>query len=268
MEILDRLRAIEGKVDHIGNQRDTPQPVPRRPPHPPAGSSGESVPTSASLHQSGPGSPGQLGLYRYASATHQMMTWPVVSQVLDQVLPQGSEVRAALADADPPSILLEQQASRQRGLPTDGMEVLTMNDRALIGVPLDAHGGVGGVELTDLSWQTMENLSKAYFDTFNYIHPIMDRQTFSSTLLTSVFNNGFDASVTSTLVCLVLALGTVAIADSQNVPLAGYKSPGGSKNTNELRPPGLPFFNEARKRLGFTLTDVSLENVQIFALAG
>lgn len=33
------------------------------------------------------------------------------------------------------------------------------------------------------------------------------------------------------------------------------------------RPPGLLFFNEARKRMGFNLTECSLENVQIFALA-
>ena len=269
VEILDRLRIIEGKVDHIGQHQEQPQPGPQRPANLVAGSSGESVPTTASLQQSGSGSPRQLGMYRYASAVHQMMAWPMVRQVLDQTLPQGSDLRGVLADGDPPATWLEQQAARQRGLFIGGMEAFAINDRALLGLSLDAHGRAGVLELTDLNWQTMELLSKAYFDTFNVIYPIMDRQSFSSTMLTSVFNNGFDASVSSTLVCLVFALGTMALADMQNVPVGGYEAPPDRKDDgDELRTPGLAFFNEARKRLGFTLTDVSLENVQIFALAG
>lgn len=280
---------IEGKVDNISQKQQqqqtttaattatttataTPSPyeapaapppsAKRRPINQQAGSSGDSVPTSASLQQSGVASPVQL--YRYASAVHQMMAWPVVRQLLDPFSPRGSELHGFFMDPDPPAAMLAQQAARQRPLPTTGFESLNMTDRVSLGLP-NTGGSFG---LTDLNWTTMENLAKTYFDTFNLIYPIMDRQTFSSDLMASVINDGFDAGVNSTLVCLVLALGSIAMADAQNIPFAGYKNPDDDKADFEHRPPGLAFFNEARKRLGFSLTDVSLENVQVFALAG
>ncbi|KAF3067022.1 hypothetical protein GL218_08823 [Daldinia childiae] len=96
----------------------------------------------------------------------------------------------------------------------------------------------------------------------------MDRQVFLSEVLPAMASHGFDESSSSTLTCLVFALGEVAISAVQGAPLGRYKGrPSGIRGGTIERPPGLVFFNEARKRMGFNLTECSLQNVQIFALA-
>ncbi|KUI65989.1 hypothetical protein VM1G_01360 [Cytospora mali] len=70
-----------------------------------------------------------------------------------------------------------------------------------------------------------------------------------------------DDSVQSTLAYLIFALGEVAV-DAYNDPSQRLS------RGNAAQPPGLVYFNEARRRMGFNLTECSLENVQIFALAG
>lgn len=70
-----------------------------------------------------------------------------------------------------------------------------------------------------LNWETMQRLTKSYFDTFNLIYPIMDRQVFLSEVLPAMASHGFDESSSSTLTCLVFALGEVAISAVQGAPL-------------------------------------------------
>ncbi|ROV97938.1 hypothetical protein VSDG_04912 [Cytospora chrysosperma] len=113
------------------------------------------------------------------------------------------------------------------------------------------------------NWDTMQTLTKAFFDTYNLLHPIVDRHAFVSITLPAIMANGLmlDDSVQSTLACLIFALGEVAV-DAYNDPSQDLS------RSNTAHPPGLVFFNEARRRMGFNLTECSLENVQIFALAG
>lgn len=274
MEILDRLRIIEGKVDHLGSRHGAEpagyeqSPGLRRPPHLLTESSGDSVPTTSSTQQSGPMSPHQLNPYSYTSAVHKVMAWPMVRQILEQTQPNIPDLHAVILDHDPPSGMIEQQA-RRRKLPVEGVEAMTLGERASLGLPLDTPTTPGGLRMAEIDWQNMEPLAKAYFDTFNLMYPIMDRQSFMNQVLPSVVSDRFDESVASTLVCLVLALGSVAVADTQSIPVMEYKGrPTGVKGGTLDRPPGLPFFNEARKRLGFNMSDCSLENVQVHALAG
>jgi hypothetical protein len=104
-------------------------------------------------------------------------------------------------------------------------------------------------------------LSKVYFDTFNLLYPIMDRESFKSNILPVMVSDGPDTTTAGTLACLVLALGEVAVAGTS------FKGAKGKSAAGE-GPPGLAFFNEARRRMGFSLADCSLENVQMYALAG
>lgn len=280
MEILDRLRLIEGKVDSLSRHGipvyDSSQPIrpDARPSRVVTGSSGDSIPTTSSVlttstHQSGRTSPTpRPSPYRYVSAVHKLMTWPVVRQVLDSARPDIPNLHEVISDQDPPSGILEQHASGRK-LPTEGLESMTIEERALLGLHLDAHRGTDTPRLTDLDWATMQNLTKVYFDTFNFMYPFMDRQYFINNALTKVFNDGFDDGIESTLVCLVFALGEVALADTQGIPVTSFEGrPGGVKGGTVDRPPGLAFFNEGRKRMGFSITDCTLENVQIHALAG
>ncbi|CAK7214614.1 hypothetical protein SCUCBS95973_002206 [Sporothrix curviconia] len=133
-----------------------------------------------------------------------------------------------------------------------------------------------------LSWDTLFRLSSAYFDSFNYIAPIVDRQTFLTTTLPAMLddkNQGShqhqhhlpssdsdgDSESAAALVYLVAALGDVAMANAQGAPVLGSL---GVKGGTVSHPPGIALFNEARRRMGFAMSACSLESVQIHALAG
>ncbi len=136
-----------------------------------------------------------------------------------------------------------------------------------MGSPPSALGSLP-VTVATLNWDTMKQLCKAYFDNFNFIYPILDRQSFISETMMSVLNNGFDDEMPSTIAFLVFALGEVAIAGCRGFPIHVHNgSPSGFRGGKEDQPPGLVLFNEARKRMGFHLSQCSLENVQMFALA-
>lgn len=100
-----------------------------------------------------------------------------------------------------------------------------------------------------MDWETMQRLSRAFFDTYNLLSPIMDRQVFYSESLPSLASNGFSESSTSTLACLVFALGEVALSAVQGNPVGSWEGrTSGVKGGSVEKPPGLSFFNEARKR--------------------
>jgi len=124
------------------------------------------------------------------------------------------------------------------------------------------------ITISNLTWEVTQRLSKAYFDSFNLVCPILNRHSFISETIPAVFNSNFSQSATSTVVLLVLALGEVAIEGADGPPVHVYNGrTSGIKGGTKDRPPGLELFNEARRRMGFHLTECSLENVQMFQLA-
>lgn len=127
------------------------------------------------------------------------------------------------------------------------------------------------------SWDTLFRLCNAYFDSFNYIAPIVDRQTFLTATLPTVLDEensgsqhlpGSSGDSAAALVFLVASLGDVAIANAQGTPVLGGIGSLGIKGGTVSHPPGLALFNEARRRMGFVMGACSLEIVQIHALAG
>jgi len=128
--------------------------------------------------------------------------------------------------------------------------------------------GIPRIISTQLDWDNMQRLSKAYFDSINLLYPILDRQSFFSETIPSLLNDGFDHGISSTIAFLVFALGEVAIESSAGHPIHVHNGrPSGIKGGSIDQPPGLALFNEARSRMGFNLTECSLENIQVFALA-
>jgi hypothetical protein len=114
----------------------------------------------------------------------------------------------------------------------------------------------------------MHQLATAYFDTFNFVYPFMDRQGFISDTLTKVCTEGFNSDPDSVIALLVFALGELATEGMRGYPIEVYKGrPSGVRGGTASKPPGLAIFNEARKRMGFVLTDCDLVNVQIYSLA-
>ncbi|KAF7544531.1 hypothetical protein G7Z17_g9877 [Cylindrodendrum hubeiense] len=274
VEILERLKIVENKIDSLTVKGNTSL----------AQAFGASQATSSYLastpllddpdaqesHPANSGLPAsptvtQHGGYRYDSSVSKMIEWPAIRQLLGDL---GQKPQSPLSEHDL-SALPEGIRESTTPLPTDGIQSTGMPNTNVLQVPLQLPGSPLSLNLNppSIDWDTMQRLSKGYFDVFNFLHPIMDRQWFNSNTLTSIINNGFQEGATSTLVLLVFALGEVALTASE-VPISAYKGrPSGIKGGTIDRPPGITYFNEARKRMGFALTEISIENCQMLSLA-
>ena len=184
-----------------------------------------------------------------------MLAWPAVQQLLSAAQAEGKPFDFCSPERQRPTGMLQPHTQQGQSFPST------------IGTHPSAPPPVS-MTAPNLNWDTIQSLSKAYFDNFNLIYPILDRHAFLSAILPVAFNEGFGQAMGSTIAFLVFALGEVAIASSDGHPVhvnSGRAS--GVRGGTKERPPGLGYFNEARKRMGFNLTECSIENIQIFALA-
>lgn len=168
-------------------------------------------------------------------------------------------------EQDGPAFIIQMQ----RGVPIlpadEGLQ-----ETPFVGMQSQATRAYGGARVVfpSLTRDAMHRLATAYFDTFNFLYPFMDRQIFLSETLTKVYTEGFNGDADSIVALLVFALGELAIEGSRGQPISeedGRVS--GVRGGTALKPPGLKLFNEARKRMGFVLTDCDLETVQTYSLA-
>jgi len=133
-----------------------------------------------------------------------------------------------------------------------------------------ASRAIGGARVTfpALDRDVMSQLATNYFDTFNLLYPFMDRQHFMQNTLVKVHSQGIGDDNDSVIALLIFALGEVAIEGSRGKPInVGNGRTSGVRGGTLLNPPGLALFTEARRHLGFALTECELENVQIYSLA-
>lgn len=157
----------------------------------------------------------------------------------------------------------------EEGAPRLSMDEF-VQDRPFVGMQSQATRAAGGARTTfpRLTREVMHNLASAYFDTFNFIYPFMDRQNFLSDILVKVHTEGFNGDSESVIALLIFALGEMAIEGYRGSPIEVYRGrASGVRGGTASKPPGLALFNEARKRIGFVLTECDLENVQIYCLA-
>lgn len=284
VEILDRLKTLEGKIDSLSAQGSlfppehgsitgnplvrTPGPLAQTPA--PIGDASSGMGTSiSSAYNSMPlpdalAAPDESSMYKHSPSVRFMLAWPAVQDLLKIVLPTDLESHEPVLDPNTTAILLG--FHQAPALPRAG----SVDPSASILEPqtLDNATGTQGVE-TSLTWDTMQTLTTAFFETFNLLHPIVDRHNFTTVTLPAVVAAGFDNSIEATLVHLIFALGEVAMLGTQGPPLQFYNNrPSGVRGGTRTQPPGLIFFNEARRRMGYSLTDCSLENVQVYALVG
>jgi len=271
VEILDRLESLEGKIDRIPSHG--PVPAGFGPPQPaPTSQPSFSIDIDEPRSSSSPRlaqQPSHSGIgrsqpYRHASAAHKMLAWPAIQQLLFQALPSNIGDWKSLEQEGPAFIVRTQEGTPK--LPLDE----TLQDTPFAAIQSQASRATGGPRTTFLSLtrDIMHQLATAYFDTFNFIYPFMDRQNFISDTLSKVYTEGFGGDLDSVIALLVFALGELAIEGSRGDPIEVYKGhPSGVRGGTASKPPGLALFNEARKRIGFVLTDCDLENVQIYSLA-
>ena len=344
-EILDRLKAVEGKIDRLGTAGGggAPEGAADNVNVLHTSSAGASATASASTAASG---------YRYSPGVYQMLGWPVIQQLLAPVAARQPQlnIKALAAEHAAQSIIVGLNHTER--LPSDVVSVVSggsgvpgvSNVSGVPGMPVSMSGmapmPVPGVDQSRresstgmmagshshtpapgfypptpvslslplasfpaaspsmvsapapvsslYSWDTLFRLSTAYFDSFNYIAPIVDRQTFLTTTLPAVLDEDSqrnhhhqhhhqhhqhnlpdnDSESAAALVFLVAALGDVAVANAQGTPVLGSIGSLGVKGGTVSHPPGLALFNEARRRMGFVMGACSLESVQVHALAG
>ncbi|KAI6252929.1 hypothetical protein MCOR19_010482 [Pyricularia oryzae] len=201
--------------------------------------------------------------HAYATSVHQLLTWPIIQQLLNSVSARMPEINVANIEQEGVNIILG--INKSDHLPAEPAGPVTTID-STTSMPNPNISEFGGIPLTSAS---MQLLSNAYFDTFNHCHPLLEPDTFASEILGPLCNDGLDDTVKSTLALVVFALGELAIAGDHGAPVSVYNTrPGGVKGGTLRNPPGLALYNEARRRMGFTMADSSLESAQAFALAG
>ncbi|KAM7193471.1 hypothetical protein V8F20_008374 [Naviculisporaceae sp. PSN 640] len=276
VEILERIKSLESKIDDLSLHTNFPTTNPFAAVQTPAFAPTTTLGLTPSIHgppinpsfplpEPSSATSGTEDHYHYVSSVHGMLAWPGVQGLLASVQPKVPSFDLSLLERDVPIPPLNTQGHNIKALPT--------STAVASGPSMTLHGQVHGsasIPFSRLNWDAVQRLSKAYFDTFNLLFPILDRRSFLSDTLPSLFNRGFGQEITSTIAFLVCALGEVALAGTEGNPIhvhAHNGRPSGIKGGSKDEPPGLELFNEARKRMGFNLTECSLENVQIFALA-
>ena len=129
--------------------------------------------------------------------------------------------------------------------------------------------------LSNLPVGMIRKLTDAFFSTFNGLYPVLDRRHFFSITLGKALDAEFDFSIESTTVLLVLALGCMAVEGHRegNYSLDKHAHPDDPFEAPDWYPailgelyPGLSFFNEARKRMGFRTGSNNLFNCQVYLL--
>ena len=194
-----------------------------------------------------------------------MLKWPAIQQLFASVQPKLPNIDLSTLGKEGSASMVALSRSRIQSLPTDTLSPAGRDSS------ISMHDSVTGLTpttISDLNWDTMQKLTKAYFDGINLLCPVLNRHSFMSDTLPKLFNRGFSQNAASTIAFLVFALGEVALAGFEGLPVHVYGGrASGIKGGTKERPPGLELFNEARRRMGFNLTECSLENVHIFQLA-
>jgi hypothetical protein len=119
----------------------------------------------------------------------------------------------------------------------------------------------------------IKGLADAFFSVFNPFTPIMDKSFFFSFTLGSAIESGFGYTMETCIVLNIMALGCLAVLAHQegNYPLPGTQShrfePPEWMNVVYEEQPGLRFFNEARRRIGFLMCDNDLQSCQFYLLS-
>ena len=200
-----------------------------------------------------------------------MLAWPVIQQLFIQqhhghVASKGKGLQAEISPHH--STILASgidEAKEALDAEKDTPSAFSTGAPAPTPYSYTSPHGIQSTVMSMISWETVQTLSKAYFDTFNLLHPIVDEQWFLNHAVGHILNT-VDSTPASALAFLVLALGETAL-DDRSVSMSQVSGvTAGVKGGATGQPAGLGFFNEARKRLGLFLTEVSIENLQVLSL--
>lgn len=194
--------------------------------------------------------PDATGRVSISFSQHGVILWPGARQVLPKQLLAAHEMLGK-------NYVIELESSRP--------------PMAMFATPFPLHAGDHWLEVLPLAM--IKGLADAFFSVFNPFTPIMDKSFFFSFTLGSAIESGFGHTMETCLVLNVLALGCLAVLAHQegNYPLPGSRThhfdPPDWVNVVYEEQPGLRFFNEARRRIGFLMCDNDLQSCQFYLLS-
>ncbi|KAH9845066.1 GAL4-like Zn(II)2Cys6 (or C6 zinc) binuclear cluster DNA-binding domain [Teratosphaeria destructans] len=199
----------------------------------------------------------------HLTVSHKVILWPAIYvHVINSGIAAASDLQYVLQEGTPWFIRREIE-KHPLPLPWDvGLPCFPINNEAA------EQRQVANVAFPTLNIQQIQEYTDAYFNTFNVLHPLLNREYFMNDVVARLLREGYgDGDPGSVLALLVYALGQVAIEGVFDRPVSMVQGqPSGFRGGTLDRPPGLALFNEARRRLGFVVTQCSLENVQIMLL--
>jgi hypothetical protein len=133
-----------------------------------------------------------------------------------------------------------------------------------------------GMWLSNLPLSAIEGLAHAYFAVFNRNTPVLDKYHFFSNTLGLAMENDFGYDIETCVVLMVLTLGCLAVIAHEEGDFA-LPSRAPSTVSRFEQPdwydlvldetPGLRFFNEARARIGFFMSQNDLQTGQFHMLS-
>ncbi|KAL4820472.1 hypothetical protein BDW67DRAFT_95579 [Aspergillus spinulosporus] len=127
--------------------------------------------------------------------------------------------------------------------------------------------------LETLPLAMIKGLSTAFFATISPFTPIMDKNFYFAFTLGAAIESGFGYTMESCLVLIIMALGCLAVHAHHegDYPLPGSRGshfePPDWLGVVQEEPPGLRFFNEARRRIGFLMCDNDIQSCQFYLLS-
>lgn len=267
VHILDTLTRLENKFDTLALNSPSPPSsemlsrVVRKSEsnNSPSGSSG--VKNSANDSHEFPRELQQT--YQHLTVPHKIILWPsIYIHLINSGIQATSDLQYVLQEGTP--WFLRQEMSKH----PDPLAY----DVSLPYFPLNRNareqGASSSVAFPTLTIQQIREQCEAFFNTFNVLFPLLNRDTFMNNTVAPLLRDGYsDGDINAVLALLVFALGQVAIEGVFERPVALVDGqPSGFRGGSVDRPPGLAIFNEARRRMGFVSSQTNLENVQILLL--
>lgn len=261
VHILDTLTRLENKFDNlaIANGQNTPDSLGHRATSHSSASSAR--PRRSETDGDTQQYPTELQQgYHHLTVPHKIILWPsIYIHLLNSDIQATSDLQYVLQEGTP--WFIRQEMSSNQGLlpPEVGLSSFALYRRS----PGESESPRIG--FTELVAQRIQEQCDAYFNSFNVLTPILNRDVFMSDTMDPILANGFqEGDANSIVVLLVLALGQVAIEGVFERPVSVVNgAPSGIRGGTIQRPPGLEIFNEARRRAGYVANQVTLASVQI-----
>ncbi|KAL4960113.1 Zn(II)2Cys6 transcription factor [Aspergillus stella-maris] len=128
--------------------------------------------------------------------------------------------------------------------------------------------------LGDLSISLVKELCDSYFATFHLAYPVIDRTFFHRHTLPRAVQGEFGYDIESCVVLVVMALGCwskLGLTEANQYASQSQRRLSRDSLSQESLDgsiPGLVFFNESRKRIGWLINENCLQSCQYYLLSG